>query len=131
MDWLLREEEAVAGGDRKAELLLPQILLRLAKWLHQHKTETSRTILSSFMTWSVTLLEQQGGCLGYQVVEAHLALAEFADLQYRQAESAEFQERKESAQRNSKNVEVLSSSKVGVNVKTARTIKENSPRRGK
>ena len=126
---LLREVEAAAGGDRKAELLLPQILLRLGKWLHQQKTETSRTILSSFMTRSVTLLEQQGGGQGEQVVEAHLALAGFADLQYRQAreylESTEFQERKESAQRNRKDVEVLTSSKADVNVKTARTIKEN------
>ena len=49
----------------------------------------------------------------------------------RQAESPKFQECKESAQRNCKDMEVLSNSKAGADVKSARTIKKNSPRRGK
>ena len=68
--------------------LLPQVLLRLGKWLHHQKTETPRTILNNFLTRSVQLLEGgQGQEEAEQLVQAHLALAGFADMQFKHVSS--------------------------------------------
>jgi ataxia telangiectasia mutated family protein len=118
--------EAEAGG--AAVGLLPAVLLQLGKWLHEQKTETSRTILESYLARSVRLLEAGGGEPG-ELERAHLALAGFADMQYKQVRDylagGEFQERQESTRRNLQDVEVLQAScKDSKAINTARTIKE-------
>ena len=116
----------VEGGEGAA--LLPQVLLRLGKWLHQERTETSRTILDTFLTRAVTLLEERGD-QGEQVVGAHLALAQFADLQYKQLQdylaSPEFQERQEGAARIAQEATTLKPSiKDDKAISTSVTIKD-------
>lgn len=114
------------GGEGAA--LLPQVLLRLGKWLHQERTETSRAILDTFLTRAVALLEARGD-QGEQVVGAHLALAQFADLQYKQLQdylaSPEFQERQEGAARIAQEASTLKPSiKDDKAISTSVTIKD-------
>jgi len=110
--------------------LLPKVLFNLGNWLNQQKSEPSSKILDTYLARTVQLLEaSQDPDNRSELTEAHMAVATFADQQYKQVtdfmDSTEFQERMEAIKRNLKEAEILNQAqKKQKTLSTAKVLKE-------
>ena len=111
----------------EAEKLRPRLLLNLGRWLDQQKSEPSSTILNKYLLKSVEELRTSEGSVT-ELVEAHMAIASFADLQYKQVKeyvnSPEFQERMQSSESNKEEAEILKKERQVVAIRQSAILKE-------
>ena len=108
--------------------MLPDLILTLAEWHNQQKTEGNQKILEDYLLKAASIYEAEPSSVsGEKMLGSYLAIAEYANERYKHIDDyingPEMKERYETIQKQREEVRLLSADKAK-SVQTAKFIKE-------